>query len=172
MRLFGIILLSISLFANNGWNKLHEAIFAKEYSKVKELVNKENVNVSTSAGLYPIHIAVKVDATDIVQLLIEHGADVDSIDNEGRAALHYAVQYQNKELILLLLKNEANPNVQNKYGITPLHQAAYSSTIDIVKMLVMFGADPKIKNSNGNTAYDLAKAKKHGYIETYLKDEI
>ena len=170
MRLFLMTLFSVTLFASNGWTNLHEAVFAKEYTIVKQLATKESINKTTTAGLYPIHIAVKVGAIEIVKLLIERGADVDSVDKEGRSPLHYAVQYQNKEMIFLLLKSEADPNIQNIYGITPLHQAAYSSTIEIVKMLVMFGADPKIKNNNGNTAYDLAKAKKHGYIETYLKD--
>ena len=55
---------------------------------------------------------------DIIQLLIECGADPNALDNDGCTPLHYAVQFP--EIIKLLIDNNAHIDIKNKEGETPL----------------------------------------------------
>ncbi len=54
-------------------------------------------------------VAVKNGHQDIVQLLVDHGADVNSEQSwEGLTALSYAVETGNIEIVKILLDNEVN----------------------------------------------------------------
>lgn len=62
----------------------------------------------------------------VIDLLLEHGADINSVDEKGMTALHYAAQnfynYRKEPLSLIrkLLDSGASLEVQNKKGQTPI----------------------------------------------------
>eukprot|EP00825_Cyclidium_porcatum_P051540 TRINITY_DN9516_c0_g1_i2.p1 TRINITY_DN9516_c0_g1~~TRINITY_DN9516_c0_g1_i2.p1 ORF type:complete len:377 (+),score=58.27 TRINITY_DN9516_c0_g1_i2:753-1883(+) len=56
-----------------------------------------------------LHWASKRGHANIVQLLMEYGADVDATDIIGRSPLYFAIQSQQIEIVHLLLKNKASP---------------------------------------------------------------
>ncbi|XP_065094474.1 uncharacterized protein LOC135714997 [Ochlerotatus camptorhynchus] len=58
-----------------------------------------------------------------VQLLLDHGARIDSTDEDGNTALHYAFKEYEWELVELLVKNGADLSAKNKDGKIPLHMA-------------------------------------------------
>ena len=54
-------------------------------------------------------MAVKNGHQDIVQLLVDHGAEVNyEQEKEGLKTLSYAVETGNKEIVKILLDNEVN----------------------------------------------------------------
>ena len=65
----------------------------------------------------------------IIDLLLKHGADINSVDEKGMTALHYAAQnfYHYREeplnLIKKLLKHGASLEVKNNKGETPIETA-------------------------------------------------
>ena len=71
---------------------------------------------------YPLHYAANTHA-DMIQLLIEHGADVDVRDDKGKTPLHCAAVTANLENMRALLENGADVNAVDDEGNTPLQLA-------------------------------------------------
>ena len=52
----------------------------------------------------PLHAAMVGGNDDLVKLLIEHGADVNAENKEGKKPIHYAAEEDNAEIILTITK--------------------------------------------------------------------
>lgn len=57
--------------------------------------------------------------SDILRLLLKHGAKPDIADEEGNTPLHFAAQRGTEELAKFLLTLGANPYVRNLQGFVP-----------------------------------------------------
>ena len=64
----------------------------------------------------PLHIAASRGYTDIVELLLCHGAKIDSIDSSDRTALIVAVSRSNVKVVHLLLERGAKVNIEEIHG--------------------------------------------------------
>lgn len=107
----------------------------------KELVN----SVRGCHGFTPIIIAARADNYDLVELLIDYGADATAIDNgpngTGENALHHATK-NGKHRTMRLLAN-TSPDIQkqkNNSGLTVLDMAILSGNIDGAQILLECGA--------------------------------
>ena len=154
----------------NGWTALHHAIFERDLNKVKELIQQDPNYVKTHsfAGIYPIHMAVKVRELPIIEHLLKNGADIDSQDGKGQTPLHYAISMKRLEFVKFLALKGADLDLPNDFGVTPVHQASFSGNFDIVKFLVTVGVDTKAKTESGATPLDFAIHKNHSDIANYL----
>jgi len=88
---------------------------------------------------------------EIVQMLLDKGANLGIQDNDGWTALHWAVRKNNPEIVQILLDNGANPNIQDNYGYTPLIRPAINNKQEIVQILLNKGANPDIQDDDGWT---------------------
>jgi hypothetical protein len=78
---------------------------------------------------FPLHKALKEKEWEIVRLLVERKANVNTRDEFGDTPLHVAARVGNRKAIELLLDRGAldDIHVRNNYGDTPLHAAARAS---------------------------------------------
>ena len=94
-----------------------------------------------------LFIAVEVENVDIINILLEHGVDINflNIDHDReKTALEMAAEKGNHQIIELLLKcKNINPNIRfNKNGfhirkqISIIFDAVYKQNINIVKLLL------------------------------------
>ena len=92
-----------------------------------------------------------------VQLKINAGADVNSIDKLGRTPLMYAAVFNAKpDIISVLVKAGAEVNAQSNYGNTPLMYAAiYNENPEIISVLLEAGAEIDVMNKDGSTSIAL-----------------
>ncbi|HFC01289.1 MAG TPA: hypothetical protein ENJ53_10835, partial [Phaeodactylibacter sp.] len=67
--------------------------------------------------------AIYFKRIDWVNGLIEEGAEVDAIDNNGKTALMYAVEENLPEVVNLLLEADADPKIKNNNNQTALQLA-------------------------------------------------
>ena len=59
--------------------------------------------------------------------MLEHRADIDAADGQGKSALHYAARTGASAAVGLLLHARADPNVYDKWGFSPVDEAEYWS---------------------------------------------
>lgn len=93
----------------------------------------------------------------IIELLLEHGADINLQDKDGDTALFLCCMNWQSPLAEFLLRAGANPNVPNRAGDTALHAAVFRGTDDLVRMLLAHGADVNVPNRQHKTPYDISK---------------
>ena len=69
------------------------------------LQHHADTNISDAHFLYPIHAAAKAGHEDIVEILLNHGVDVNlQMKYSGQTSLHIAAIHSRKEVIELLVK--------------------------------------------------------------------
>lgn len=96
---------------------------------VKFLVNEKNVDVNIR-NLFeetPLHLICRCEkyfgAITIVEYLVQHGANVNCSDNQGKTPLHYAIRSKSKPLIEFLILGGAKTDFLDNEGETPLDYA-------------------------------------------------
>ena len=126
--------------ARNDWDDtaLHESILEKRDAKVIETLLNHGAdgtakyhqwvgeNSHLSAPLAPLHLAAYVGSpTEVIEVLIDRGADVKARDENGLTPLHLAAgNNDNSHIVQYLLSRAADSNAKDANGETPLHLAA------------------------------------------------
>ena len=91
-------------------------------------------------------------------MLIEHGADVNLINN-GLTPLHLAAldghPRINGKVASMLIKRGADVAAKTTDGSTPLHLASQEGQLEAARILIESGADVRAQDNNGSTPLHL-----------------
>nr|QJQ40090.1 NF-kappa-B1 protein [Trachinotus ovatus] len=106
------------------------------------------LDLSNTAGLCAIHLAVLTNQLSSLRELLEGGANVEAQERScGRTALHLATEADNVSLAgCLLLEGNAKVDCCTFNGSTPLHIAAGRGSVKLTALLMAAGADPHKEN--------------------------
>lgn len=100
-------------------------------------------------GETPLLAAAFEGRTEVIKLLLELGADVSAVNNQGNTALH-AAAYKSRHQAAQILINSGKFNVSavNKNGFNPVMFAgsADSQNPKLMRMLLKAGASPIVPN--------------------------
>ena len=116
-------------------------------------------------GNTALFYAAQLDNTDIVQMLLEEGADPDLQDENGWSPLHVAAQYGYLSTTRALLNGAADVNLPDNKGMTPLMLTLARGDERTYTILLANGADPNYQDNDGNTAL-------HHAVQANLVDAI
>jgi ankyrin repeat protein len=94
-------------------------------------------------------VAARSNATSIIELLLDKGANMDIIDNQGNTALSTATMCHNKEAVESLLKHGANRNIKSPEGKTPCELALSCGHVDLVELFNSARLDDESGESRG-----------------------
>lgn len=123
---------------------LYDACAIGLVDRVRELAaaGPEAVNRFSSDGFAPVALAAFFGHPEVVQALIEAGADLNAQARNPMkvAAIHAAVSARNAGIVEMLLHNGADPNLQQQEGLTPLRAAVESKDEGIAALLRKYGA--------------------------------
>lgn len=121
-----------------------------------------NMQLHGFDDIRPIHVAAGASVPEIVELLIERGADPGQIEDRSKhTPLHNAAQAGKTENIAVLLKYDVPLDFQGNSKLTPLHLAAANGHAEICKMLINKGARTDLKDIAELTALEYARKYKH-----------
>ena len=140
------------------------------------------INMQNHTGRAVLHRAAEHCYLDIIRLILNHDADVDTPDTDGSTPLHLAISVIPRELntvpgiseerkqearletvasIQLLLKHGANVNLQDHMGRTSLHKASQRGDVGIIEVILDYNADVDALDHDGSTPLNLAILKGH-----------
>jgi len=159
------------------------AALADKHFRVAELLLRHGagrtVNARGDDKRIPLHSAAYYGQIDVVRLLLEHGADVESRDDIGETALYYPgkdcgsrkgpnVPQKLENIVRLLLQHGADVNARDDDGWTPLHMAAHCGRMEVVRVLLEHGANIDEEDDKGKTPFQHALEKKQSEIIVLL----
>lgn len=133
-------------------------IATNDYKLNNDTFNISNIkHVVETSGFSPDKIIYKnepvifscTNNTDIMRYLINHGADVNLINNEGNTLLHIVTLNGSETQTFMLIEAGANVNFINSSGITAIQRAVAYGNNTIVKAIIKAGGDPYLGKSSG-----------------------
>lgn len=117
---------------------------------------KAELNVPIE-GETPLTYAIRLGKSEVVNYLLQEGAETKNIQGKGCTLLALAVHLGHLDIVKIFL-NESNLNETDCYGSTPLTIASKQGHFDVFLYLLFKGADINKSGINGETPL-LAAAK-------------
>ncbi|XP_073993554.1 oxysterol-binding protein-related protein 1 isoform X3 [Rhodnius prolixus] len=96
---------------------VQDLISASNEGKIELDINCKGISKS-NLGWTPLHLASYFGHRDVVELLLDSGAEIDAVNDAGDTALHKAAFIGREDLVLLLVERNADVNVRNGEGRT------------------------------------------------------
>lgn len=180
-------------FLKKGFSPLHIAITENHVSLVKLLLEaKADVEQKDPNGITPLIMAITAKdhshenasfekeeghghQEELVELILNAGANVNAKGLKGRDALLEATKIGNAAVADLLLESGANPDSADVDGVSCLHIAAYRGQIEICRKLLARNANRqvmvKVGPKKGLTPVEAALEGKHQDIVSLLRSK-
>ena len=150
-----------------GITSLCEAISNGDMNKANELIatTPNIINQSNDKGMTPLRIAVGMYRKELVNTLIQKGANIHARDNMGFTPLHVASMHSDSFYAQILILNGADVNAKTNDGRTSLHLVFLR---EVASLLIQNGADVNAKDQVGFTPLHSASDKDNLDIATVL----
>ena len=165
---------------NIATSKLHVLILACRHGKAAlvELLLASGVDVSVSrtkseSRAYipyeeatPLHAACANSHLPVVQLLVDHGADIEKTNQSSATPLIAAIRANDLSIIRSLL--DAGANVNHAVDVTPLSEAAEKCELEIIEELLSAGAIIGGPSTKENALARACRSRRHIVAELLL----
>ncbi|XP_066554442.1 ankyrin repeat domain-containing protein 10-like [Amia ocellicauda] len=159
---------------NYKWTDIHYEASRGNVEKLRVLLltsGKDQIDQKDYYGKTPLYWAAYKGQKSSMELLLKHGANVNSQCKHGGTPLHAAVGLF-PECALVLIQHGADVDLPDIWGVTPMYLAACSGQIECIQILVQAGAKITYKNKKtGEAPKQLAsKMALITWIESYQKE--
>ncbi|CAL4109421.1 unnamed protein product [Meganyctiphanes norvegica] len=161
-----VILIIWTLISRNAGSKVYTASYNGDLDEVRQLTAKNCADVNTpyeggDGKNTPLHVAAKINHTQIVMLLLSCNADPDKKAADGLTALMFASQIGTVDVANILLGAGAGIDIKQETGWTALMLASYNMRTKIGKALVNAEAKLDLQQKDGRTALMMASNNNH-----------
>jgi ankyrin repeat protein len=184
---------------SSGGVSIFEAAKTGSVERIREILAASPNLVSvhdTAFGATPLHWAALRGQAEAARLLLDKGADVAAVNNDGETPLDVARRAKRANVEQLLSGTSGAPKLRffqavregdtqavgelldgddtllkerdAAFGATALHWAALRGHAEVVRLLLARGADPGARNNAGETAREVALRAKRDDIVALL----
>ncbi len=88
----------------------------------------------------------------MLEVLIDNGANINTLDPHGWAPIHNAAGRNQSRIIRMLIEKGANVNLEDGFGDRPLNMiVGYPGSSELITLLIKNGAQVNAKGSGGDT---------------------
>jgi ankyrin repeat protein len=142
--------------------EVFEYIADSKIEDIKKMdLNKKILSYEDDSNRTPLHFAIFKNKKEIVELLIEKGANLEhKLDGsfkkykkylKGMTPLLYAIDLNRTDIVDLLIKKGSKIDAQNVDGLSSLSFASFRCNLDVMEKLVKTGADINQRSGKGYT---------------------
>ena len=160
------ITICVKRLIQNGYTAndiMTDAIFENRIEFVDSVIKIDPsiITYTNRVGMTYLHEAVSGSyvISNIIQLMIKSGFDVNARANHGITPLISAIIAKRSSIVRLLVQNGANIDGQTDSGYTAL-MIAVLYQFDQIPNLIKLGASVNIRNNDGFSAFENALARK------------
>lgn len=137
----------------------------------------ENTCTPLHSAMRMLHADMSVENKEIIQLeliklLLETGADPNSVSDIGESALRWAVEQGDLEMAKLFLRFGADKTIDEfeaPCGDTPLTMAAKKLDLEMIELLITAGADPEALDEDCLTARENLPARESSNLNALAR---
>ena len=97
---------------------------------------KDNLNEEDEGGYTSLIIAVKLGDKNVINGLIENGADINYVNRFGKTPLIIAIEKDNVDIVEYLIKLGADVNKTKRNGLSPLAIAIKMDSNSVISVLL------------------------------------
>lgn len=123
-----------------------------------------DLDAELGGGANALQRAASAGQSEIVQLLLDRGADIEATLNQ-KTVLMMAAVTGNYDTVTVLVRAGANQDVQDptSYGMLAFHHAARQGNLEALQAFLDLGTDPDVLENTQSTA--LMYTAYYGYLE-------
>ena len=126
------------------------------------------VNFKDEESRTPLHWASRGVHMDVLEYLVENGADVNARDADKVTPLHSLSYRGNAKAMEILIKKGADVDMKEVNGMSSLMYAAYAGQEAAAVILIKHGANAKTRDDTGLTVADIAEDQGYAGLARYL----
>ncbi|XP_048885047.1 ankyrin repeat and SOCS box protein 12-like [Brienomyrus brachyistius] len=136
---------------NGECRELNQAVANDDEKLLSELLAQERyrkfINSRSGWGIpgTPLKTAASQGHVRCLEVLLSHGAEVDSLDVKAQTPLFTAVSGKHIDCVSALLKAGADPNGSVYNNCSPVLMAAREGDVDILRELLQYGAEVNVR---------------------------
>ncbi len=130
----------------------------------------EIINRPGRGSYTPLHQAILRKKGELVDSLLQQGANPNIATKSKQTALHIAIGRSDTDMCKTLLSAGADLSLMDGNGWTPLHLAAAKNKMDLVSLLLDQGADITLLSEAGGTPLHEASVSGSGELVKLLLD--
>ncbi|CAL8262818.1 unnamed protein product [Lota lota] len=126
---------------------LNHAVSGDDADLLSRLLSQESyrrcINCRSGWGipLTPLRAAASRGHLRCLEVLLQHGAEVDSLDVKAQTPLFTAVSGKHLDCVVALLKMGADPNGSPYNNCSPVLTAARDGDVEVLRELLSYGAE-------------------------------
>ncbi|XP_046550760.1 ankyrin repeat domain-containing protein 17-like [Haliotis rubra] len=161
----------LSLVDSFGFNILHSACHGGELEAVKYVLSQTmlDINGRVQCRRTAVMLAAESGHKDVVELLVDTGADVSLVDETGDNILHCACRGGDVEVVKYILsQNMVDIDSLGHEKKTPVMLAGQYGHKEVVEVLVKHGANLSLRDKVGDNILHLGCWKGHLDVVKYI----
>jgi len=104
---------------NDIFELFEKIVYKSDFELFKDVVSElDDINIQNKYGWTLLHIAIRRDNKEMVEFLLDNGADIDKTDGVGWTPLMEAIMDDKAELCKYLVDKGADKSIANQRGAT------------------------------------------------------